>query len=93
MLVDFATNNEFHSFMDGFSGYNKILIAIEDIPKNAFTCPGSIGTFEWLVKPFDLKNCSATYQRVMNAIFHDMFVREVLQKQSSLALIISYIPL
>ena len=28
--------------------------------------------FEWLVMPFGLKNVGATYQRAMNAIFHDM---------------------
>ena len=32
MLVDSATNNEFLSFMDGFSSYNQILIVVEDIP-------------------------------------------------------------
>ena len=32
MLVDSVANNELLSFMDGFSGYNKILIALEDIP-------------------------------------------------------------
>ena len=72
MLVDSASNNELLSFMDGFSSYNQILIVIEDIPKTTFRCPSSIGTFEWLVMPFGLKNTSATYQRAMNAIFHDM---------------------
>ena len=33
MLVDSIANNELFSFMDGFSSYNQILIAIEDIPK------------------------------------------------------------
>ena len=28
--------------------------------------------FEWLIMPFGLKNVGATYQRAMNAIFHDM---------------------
>ena len=46
MLVDSTANNESFSFMDGFSGYNQILIVVEDIPKTAFRCPGSIGTFE-----------------------------------------------
>ena len=58
--------------MDGFFGYNKILMALEDIPKTAFRCPGFIRKFEWLVMPFGLKNTSATYQREMNDIFHDM---------------------
>ena len=70
MLVDSITKNEL--FMDCFSNYNQILIAVEDILKIAFRCLGSIGTFEWLVMPFGLKNVGATYQRAMNAIFHDM---------------------
>ncbi|GKV12333.1 hypothetical protein SLEP1_g23490 [Rubroshorea leprosula] len=32
----------------------------------------AIGTYEWVVMPFGLKNVGATYQRAMNAIFHDM---------------------
>ena len=72
MLVDSTANNELLSFMDGFFGYNRILITVEDIPKTTFRCPISIGTFEWLVMPFGLKNAGATYQRAMNAIFHDM---------------------
>ena len=56
---------------------NHILIVIEDIPKTAFRCLGSIGTFEWLVMPFGLKNACATYQRAMNAIFHDMLAHQM----------------
>ena len=33
MFVDSNMNNELLSFMDGFSSYNKILIAVEDISK------------------------------------------------------------
>ena len=72
MLVDFTANNELLSFMDGFSGYNQILIVVDDISKTTFKCPSSLGTFEWMVMPFGLKNAGATYQRDMNAIFHNM---------------------
>ena len=72
MLVDSTANNELLSFMDSFSGHNHILITVEDIPKTVITCSSSIRTFEWLVMPFGLKNAGATYQRAMNAIFHDM---------------------
>ena len=72
MLVASTANNELLSFMDGFFGYNQILIAVDDIFKTAFRCPGSLGMFEWLVMPFGLKNVGATYQRVTNVIFHDM---------------------
>ena len=72
MLVDSTANNELLSFIDSFFGYNQILIVVDDKSKTAFKCLGSLGTFEWLVMPFGLKNASVTYQRVRNAIFHDM---------------------
>ena len=72
MLVDSTTNNELLSFMDGFFRYNQILIVVDDISKTVFRCPSSLGTFEWLVMPFHLKNASATYERAMNAIFQKM---------------------
>ena len=46
MLVDSTVNNELLTFMDSFSGYNQILIVVDDISKTAFRCPGSLGTFE-----------------------------------------------
>ena len=72
MLVDSIANNELSSFMDDFSGHNQILIVVDEISKTTFRFPGSLGTFEWLVMPFGLKNVGATYQRAMNAIFHNM---------------------
>ncbi|GKV32763.1 hypothetical protein SLEP1_g41344 [Rubroshorea leprosula] len=75
LLVDGAARHRILSFMDGHSGYNQIFIAEEDISKTAFRCPGAIGTYEWVVMPFGLKNVGATYQRAMNAIFHDMIGR------------------
>ena len=60
MLVDSIANNELLSFMDPFFGYNQILIVVDDISKIAFRFPGSLGTFEWLVMPFGLKNASPT---------------------------------
>ncbi|XP_059669124.1 uncharacterized protein LOC132314258 [Cornus florida] len=74
-LIDSADKHEILSFMDGHSGYNQIYLAEEDVHKTAFRCPGSIGTFEWIVMPFGLKNAGATYQRAMNSIFHDMIGR------------------
>lgn len=36
-----------------------------------FRCLEALGTYEWVVMPFVLKNVGATYQRAMNSIFHD----------------------
>ena len=71
-LVDAAAKHQILSFMDGHSGYNQIYIAEKDVPKIALWCPGAIGTFEWVVMPFGLKNAGATYQRAMNSIFHNI---------------------
>jgi hypothetical protein len=47
-------------------------MAIEDIAKTAFRCPGHVGLYEWIVIPFGLKNTGATNQRAMNYIFHEL---------------------
>jgi hypothetical protein len=47
-------------------------MAVEDVAKTAFRCPGHIGLFEWIVMTFGLKNFGATYQRAMNYIFHEL---------------------
>ena len=61
MLIDATANHEILTFWDCFAGYNQIRIAENDIHKTAFRCPGAIGTFEWVMMPFGLKNVGATY--------------------------------
>ncbi|KAM2441553.1 hypothetical protein PS1_022742 [Malus domestica] len=72
LLIDVATNQDMLSFMDGHGGYNQIFITEVDVHKTAFRCPGALGTYEWVVMPFGLKNAGVTYQRAMNTIFHDL---------------------
>jgi hypothetical protein len=71
MLINNASGHLVISFLDGNAGYNQIFMAEEDMSKTAFCCPGFISLFEWVVMTFGLKNVGATYQRVMNLIFHD----------------------
>ena len=70
LLIDSAAGSVMFSFMDGFSGYNKIRMAPKDVEKITFRTP--IGNFYYTVMPFGLKNAGATYQWTMTAIFHDM---------------------
>jgi len=61
--------------MDGFSGYNQIKMALEDMEKTTFITLW--GTFCYRVMSFGLKNAGATYQWAMVALFHDMMHREI----------------
>ncbi|CAN6552467.1 unnamed protein product [Malus baccata var. baccata] len=72
LSIDAVAKHKVLSFMDGNVEYNQIKMAPEDIHKTAFRCPGHVGAYEYLVMPFGLKNAGATYQRAMNAIFHDL---------------------
>ena len=63
------------SFMDGFSEYNQILMAQENIEKIVFITKW--GTYYYRVMTFGLKNAGATYQRVATTLFHDMMHRDV----------------
>jgi hypothetical protein len=72
MLINNALGHLVISFLDSNDGYNQIFMAKEDISKMVFHCLGFIGLFEWIVMTFGLKNVGATYQRVMNLIFHEL---------------------
>ncbi|KAI5445725.1 hypothetical protein KIW84_013814 [Lathyrus oleraceus] len=75
MLVDNTAKFKDFSFMDGFSRYNQIKMAPEDMEKTTFIT--SWGTFCYRVMPFGLKNAGATYQRAMTTLFHDMMHKEI----------------
>ena len=64
-------------FLDGYSGYNQIDIALEDQEKTTFTCP--YDTFAFRRMPFGLCNGLATFQRCTMSMFSDLVeeVREI----------------
>ena len=49
LLIDSVAGSAMFSFMDGFSGYNQIKIALKDAEKTAFRTP--IGNFYYTVCP------------------------------------------
>ncbi|XP_050895251.1 uncharacterized protein LOC127101860 [Lathyrus oleraceus] len=46
MLVNSVVGHEYLSMLDGYSGYNQIFIAEEDVPKTEFRCSGALSTYE-----------------------------------------------
>ena len=75
VLVDNMPGSALMSFMDGFSGYNQIMMAPKDITKTTFTTEW--GIYYYMVMPFGLKNVRATYQRMATALLHDMMHNKV----------------
>ena len=65
-----VAGHEFYCFLNGYSGYNQIEIALEDQEKTTFTCP--FGTFAFRKMPFGLCNAPGTFQRCMMGIFSDI---------------------
>ena len=74
-LVDNIAKHSLFSFMDEFSGYNQIIMALEDMEKTTFLTMW--GIFCYKVMLFGLKNVGATYQRAMVTLFHDMMHKEI----------------
>ena len=75
MLVDSTVGHSMLSFMDGFSRYNRIMMAPKDMEKTSFITEW--GTYYYRVMPFRLKNAGATYHKATTTLFHDMMHRDV----------------
>ena len=69
-MLDRLPGHPHFCFLDGYSGYNQIAIALEDQEKTTFTCP--FGTFSFRRMPFGLCNVPATFQRCLMSIFSDL---------------------
>lgn len=68
-MLDSLAGNKFFYFLNGYFGYNQIMIAPENQEKTTFTCP--YGTFAFRRMSFGLCNTLGTFQRCMMAIFSD----------------------
>ena len=66
-IVDSIAGQGMLSFLDAFSRYHQIPMGPADKEKTAFIMPH--GLYCYKVMPFELKNASATYQRLMTKIF------------------------
>lgn len=69
-VLDTLSGKQYFSFLDGYSGYNQIQIALEDQDNTNFTYPW--GTYAYRVLPFGLCKAPSTFQRAVLGIFFDL---------------------
>ncbi|CAN6695187.1 unnamed protein product [Malus baccata var. baccata] len=75
-MLERLAGHSFYCFLDGYSGYNQIVIAPDNQEKTTFTCP--FGTFAYRRMPFGLCNAPTTFQRCMVSIFSD-FIEKIIE--------------
>jgi hypothetical protein len=69
-ILQQVSGSERLSLLDGFSGYNQVLMSPSDQLKTTFWTPW--GTYAYRKMPFRLINVGATFQRAMDIIFGDL---------------------
>ena len=75
-MLERLASHSHYCFLNGFLGYNQIVIASEDQENTTFTCP--FGTFAYRRMSFCLCNAPATFQRYMVSIFLD-YVENIIE--------------
>ena len=75
-VIERVAGKAAYSFLDGFSGYNQLSIALEDQHKTAFATEW--GIYAYRVMPFGLTNAPATFQRLMSHAFKQ-YLRDFLE--------------
>jgi hypothetical protein len=73
--MDSTTSCELLSFLDAYSGYHQISLAIDDEKKTAFIT--SFGIFCYTKMAFGLKNRRVTYQKCIQIILEAQIGRNV----------------
>ena len=74
-MLERLVGKAYYCFLDGYSGYNQIVVNLEDQEKTAFTCP--FGIFAYRKMSFGLCNAPTTFQRCMFAIFPDLLEKAI----------------
>ncbi len=70
-VLNAVARYEVYSFLNGYSTYHQISIALEDKYKITFVT--YLGVFIWNAMPFGVKNGPLTYQKVVTKTFKEYF--------------------
>jgi hypothetical protein len=74
-ILQQVSGSERLSLLDGFSGYNQVLMSPSDQLKTTFRTPW--GTYAYRKMPFGLINAGATFQRTMDISFRGLINHSV----------------
>jgi hypothetical protein len=74
-IIDSTISCELLSFLDAYSGYHQISLAIDDEEKTTFIM--SFGIFCYTKLAFGLKNGGATYQKCVHTVLESQIGRNI----------------
>jgi hypothetical protein len=74
-IVDSMASCELLSFLDAYSGYHQISLAVDDEEKTAFITP--FGIFCYTKMAFGLKNGGARYEKCVHTVLKSQIGRNV----------------
>jgi len=75
-ILQSVAGSDLMYFLDGFSGYNQILVRPDDILKNTFR--SKWGTYAYQKLPFSLINVGSTFQQAMDIVFKGLMNMKVI---------------
>jgi Reverse transcriptase (RNA-dependent DNA polymerase) len=76
-LIDSTSGFTFFSFMDVFSRYNQIQMHPTDEEKTTFIIDQGLFCYKVMPFSFNIRNISATYQRMVNIVFEKQIGRNI----------------
>jgi hypothetical protein len=74
-ILQCVFGSEMLSLLDGFSGYNQVLVSHDDQLKTTFRTKW--GTYAYRKIPFGLINVGATFQRAMDITFRGLIGKSI----------------